>query len=416
MKEKMRLRRRALLAGTAASMIGARQPRAASQVIRIGVLSDLGGPYRDNGGLTSVACARQAVEDLGLATRGIHVEIISADHQNKADVGLNVAREWFDRGDVDAVAEINNSSIALAINDLVKEKNKVSLCTGAGSIDLTGPRCSPNMVQWQTDTWSDARIGEAVMKVGGDKWFFIVADYVTGHLLYENTSQVVTAAGGSVVGTAKYPFSDTTGFSSFLIEAQARGANVVAFCNAGADLVNCIKQSHEFGMKDMKLVGIVTFSNVIRTLGLETAQDLLLSESFYWDLNDRTRRFMNRIKPKVPNNWPNSEQACAYGGVLHYLKAVAELGVPRAKASGFDVVTVMKRMPTDDDCFGPASIRADGRKLHPLNIFQVKKPSESSGEWDIYKLVDTIPAERAFRPLVQGGCKFAIEAAARQSG
>ena len=405
MKKHPSLTRRAALVGAAAGLVPLRRARAQSQVIRIGFLSDLSGPYRDNGGVTSIACAQQAVQDLGLAERGISVEIISADHQNKPDVGLGIARQWFDRDDVDALAEVNNSAIAVAINDLVAEKNKVSLVTGAASVDLTGARCSPNMVQWQTDTGGDAHIGEAVTRVGGDKWFFVVADYTTGHLLHRDTARVVEAAGGKVMGAALYPFPDTTDFSSFLLKAQASGANVVAFCNAGTDLVNCIKQAHEFGMGDMKLVGVVTFLTNIKTIGAETAQGLLLTESFYWDLNDRTRAFMNRIKPKVGANWPNSEHACAYGGVMHYLKAVKELGVARAKASGLEVVQTMKRMPTDDDCFGTGSIRADGRVLHPLYLFQVKTPAESSGPWDLYKLMGTIPAERAFGSSA-GVCKL----------
>jgi branched-chain amino acid transport system substrate-binding protein len=399
--------RRAVLAGAAAASLAPfRRASAQAPAIRIGVLTDMSGPYRDNGGPTSVACAQQAVEDLGLAQRGIQVEIVSADHQNKPDVGLDIARKWFDRDGVDAVAEVNNSAIALAINGLVTEKNKVHLCTGAGSVDLTGARCSPNMVQWQTDTWGDAQIGEAVTRIGGDKWFFIVADYTTGHLLHENTARMVEASGGKVMGASSYPFPSTTDFSSFLLQAQASGANVVAFCNAGVDLVNCVKQAHEFGMSGLRLVGVVTFSNVIHTLGLETAQGLLLTESYYWDLNDRTRGFMNRVKSKTPDNWPNSEHACTYGGVTHYLKAVAELGGQRAKASGLEAVQTMKRMPTDDDCFGSGSIRADGRAMHPLYLFQVKTPAESKSAWDLYKLAGTIPAERASRPMGEGGCKL----------
>jgi branched-chain amino acid transport system substrate-binding protein len=303
------------------------------------------------------------------------------------------------------VVEVNNGAVALAINGLVAEKNKVFLCSGAGSADLTGPRCSPNMVQWQNDTWMDARIGEPVLRQGGDKWFFIYGDYATTQNLYRDGAAAVEAGGGKVMGAASYPFPATTDFSSYLLQAQASGANVVAFCNAGADTVNCVKQAHEFGLNTkMKLVGVVTFLTTVRALGLPTAQGLLLTESFYWDLNDRTRSFMNRIKPKVPTNWPNSEHAATYGSVTHYLKATAQLGVPRTKASGLEAVQLMKRMPTDDDCYGPGSIRVDGRKMHPLFLFQVKKPEESTSTWDMYKLVDTIPVNRVIRPLDRGGC------------
>lgn len=401
----IRLPRRALLAGAAGLTL---MPRARAQTptLRIGVLTDLSGPYRDNGGLTAVACAQQAVQDLGLATRGLNVEILSGDHQNKPDIGLAVARQWFDRGDVDAIAEVNNSAIAMAIADICTERDKMFLCSGAGSVDLTGSRCSPNLTQWQNDTWMDAKIGEAVLKVGGDKWFFIVADYATGHLLRRDAAAAVEAGGGQVMGQAVYPFPATADFSSFLLQAQASGANVIAFCNAGDDLVNCIKQSHEFGLAGIKLVGIVTFLNNIRALGLQTAQGLLLTESFYWGRDSRTRAFMDRIRPKVPENWPNSEHAATYGAVFHYLKAVAALGVARAKASGVDVMKTMKAMPTDDDCFGPGMIRLDGRHQHAMHLYQVKKPGESTGPFDVYTLLETIPAERAVRPLSEGGCKL----------
>jgi branched-chain amino acid transport system substrate-binding protein len=369
----------------------------------------MSGPYHDTGGPTVVACARQAVEDSGLVARGISVEILAADHQNKADVGMSIARQWFDQGGVDAVLDVNNSSIALAINGLVTEKNKVQMCTGAASADLTGKGCSPNMVHWLNDTWCDAHAtGSAVLKTGGDKWFFVVADYTFGHLIQAQTAQVVEAAGGKVMGAATYPFPSTTDFSSFLVAAQASGANVVAFCNAAGDLVNCVKQSHEFGLAaaGVKLVGMVTYITDIHTLGPDTAQGLLLNEPFYWDLNDRTRRFAARVKSKTPDNVPNGEHACAYGAVTHYLKAVGELGAARAKASGRDAVDAMKRMPTDDDCFGAGSVRADGRVLHPVYLFQVKTPAQSKGPWDLYSLIGTVPPEQAFRPLDEGGCSF----------
>jgi branched-chain amino acid transport system substrate-binding protein len=404
----MQVSRRTAIAG-AASIAAMHAARAQSKPIRIGVLSDMSGTYHDTGGPTVVACAHQAIEDSGITGRGIQVEVLSADHQNKADIGMSVARQWFDQDSVDVLVDVNNSSIALAINGLVTEKNKVHLCTGAASADLTGPGCSPNMVHWLNDTWCDAHAtGKAVMQAGGDKWFFIVADYTFGHLIQRQTAQVVEAGGGKVMGTVSYPFPATTDFSSFLVGAQASGANVVAFCNASGDLVNCVKQSHEFGLASsgVKLVGMVTYITDIHTLGAATAQGLLLNEPFYWDLNDRTRAFMNRIKPKTPNNWPNGEHASAYAALFHYLKVAGDIGVARTKASGRDVIDTMKRMPTNDDCFGEGSIRADGRVLHPVYLFRVKSPSESKSPWDLYTHVGTVPADQAFRPLHEGGCKF----------
>ena len=400
--------RRAVLAGAAASVAPlARAKAQSSQIIRLGILTDLSGPFRDNAGATSIACAQQAIEDLGMAARGMPVEIVTADHQNKPDVGIGIAREWFDRGGVDAVVEVNNGAVALAMNDLVAEKNKVHICSGAGAAEITGIRCTPNTTHWQTDTWMYGRIADAVMAQGGNKWFYVAANYATGKQLRTDGAAAVEALGGKVVGYADYQFPTTTDFSSYLLQAQAAGANVIAFCNAGTDLINCIKQSHEFGLnKTMMLVGVVTFLNNIRALGLETSQGLLCTEPFYWDLNDRTRAFMNRIKPKVPDNWPNGEHAATYAGVMHYLKAVADMGVGAAKASGVAAVQRMKKIPTDDDCFGKGTVREDGRSTHPLYLFQVKAPSESKGPNDFYKVLGTIPVERAIRPLDQGGCKF----------
>lgn len=407
MHQKLPLPRRAVLAGAAASLAPISRAKAQSQAIRLGVLTDLSGPFKDLSGLTTIACARQAVEDFGPAGHGFQVEIVTGDHQNKPDVGLGIAREWFDRDGVDAVVDVNNGAVALAMNGLVTEKNKIHIASGAAASDLTGPRCSPNMVQWQSDTWMDARVAGAVTQQGGDKWFFIAADFATGRLLRTDAAKLVEQTGGKVLGTVDYPFPGTSDYSSYLLQAQASGATVLGFGSAGADLTNCIKQAHEFGLhKTMKLVGIVTLLTNIHALGLETAQGLLLTESFYWDLNDRTRAFMNRIKSKVADNWPSSEHAATYAGVLHYLKTVADMGAPAAKASGVAAVQRMKKIPTDDDCFGKGTIRADGRSMHPMYLFQVKSPAESAGTWDVYKLITTIPVERAIRPLNEGGCSM----------
>ena len=383
--------------------------RAQNRALRIGVLTDLSGQYRDNGGPTAVACAQQAVEDFNAAGKGLAVEIIAADHQNKTDVGLNIARQWFDRDGVDAVVEVNQSALALALNSMVREKNKVHLNTGAASADLTGSNCCPNMVHWQTDSYCRAHAtSEPLLKSGGDAWYFITADYAFGHSVQRSTEDAIKAAGGTIKGASVYPFPNTTDFSSYLLAAQSSGANVIGLCASSADFINCVKQAQEFGITatGMRLAGMVTFLPDIHALGLPAAQGLLLTEPFYWNLNDRTRAFLNRVKPKTPANYPSSEHAGTYGAVLHYLKAAASIGADGAKASGLEAVETMKRLPTDDDCFGPGTIRQDGRKLHPTYLFQVKAPAESKGAWDYYKLVSTVPAEKAFRPLAEGGCAF----------
>jgi branched-chain amino acid transport system substrate-binding protein len=406
--------RRQILAGgtaAAASLTAAADRRAHAQArgaaVRIGVLADFSGPYRDTSGPTSVACVRQAIEDLNLGTRGIAVEVVQADHQNRPDAALGIARRWFDQDGVDMVCEVNNSAIALAVANLAREKDKVQLVTGAATSALTAEACSANTIHWTYDTWMFANaVGGATVRAGGDTWFFITANYGFGHQMERDTSSFVQKAGGRVLGSVRFPFPGTTDFASFLVQAQSSGAKIVGLATAAADTVNCIKQAHEFGLtrRGRKLAGMIMFTTDIHAIGLDAAQGLLLSEVFYWDLNDRTRAFMERVRPKTPNNWPNQEHAGTYSATIHYLKAVAELGAARAKASGLEVVTRMKAMPTDDDCFGPGRIREDGRKIHPAYLFEVKSPAESRHPWDYYKLVGTVPAEEAFRPLAEGGC------------
>jgi branched-chain amino acid transport system substrate-binding protein len=404
----LKIDRRQLLAGGAALMAPFSAARAQPQTpLRIGVLADFSGPYRDTSGPTALACARQAAEDLGLAARGIQVEVLQGDHQNKPDVALALSRRWIDQDGVEMICEVNNSAIALAVAGLVQEKNKVQVNTGALSAALTGERCTPNTVHWTADTWMLANtVGRATVRNGGDSWFFIVADYAFGHQMERDLTRFVQGAGGKVAGSARFPFPGTTDFASFLVQAQASRAKVVGLLMAGADMVNCIKQAKEFGVtrRGVKLAGTPMFVTDIHALGLEAAQGLLLSEAFYWDLNDRSRAFLDRVKPKVAGNWPNQEHAGTYSGVLHYLKAVADMGVPAARASGLDTVNRMKAMPTDDDCFGPGLLRADGRKIHPSYLFEVKAPGESRGPWDYYKLGGTVAAEEAFRPMAEGGC------------
>jgi branched-chain amino acid transport system substrate-binding protein len=399
-------RRAAIGAAASVAALPARaQPR--DTTIRIGVLADFSGTYRDTSGPTSVAAVQQAIEDLGMAQRGINVEVIQGDHQNRPDAALALARRWIDTQGVDMICEVNNSAIALAVANLVRERDKIQLASGAASSALTGPQCSTHTIHWTYDTWMFANVvGGATVRSGGDSWYFITADYAFGHQLERDTSQFVTRAGGRVMGSARYPFPGTTDFSSFLVQAQASRAKVIGLAMAAGDMQNCVKQAHEFGLtrRGAQLAGMIMFVQDIRSIGLQAAQGMVMSEVFYHDLNDRTRGLARRILRRTPDNMPNQEHAGTYSCAVHYLKAVAEVGVARAKASGIEVINVMKRMPTDDDAFGPGRIREDNRKIHPAYLFEVKAPAESRGPWDFYKLRATVPAEDAFRPIADGGC------------
>jgi branched-chain amino acid transport system substrate-binding protein len=321
---------------------------------------------------------------------------------------VNVTRQWFDREGVDCVADVSTSSVALAVNDLVREKNKVHMNASAATSDLTGRACTPNTVHWTYDTWMLANsVGGATVRAGGDTWFFITADYAFGHALERDTANFVRAAGGRVLGSVRTPFPGTTDFSSFLVQAQASGAKVIGLANAGGDTINCVKQAAEFGLnrRGIKLASLLLFITEVHSLSLRTAQGLIVTESFYWDLNDRTRAFTRRLRQQIgANPGVASTHAGTYGATLHYLKAVQDMGVAAAKASGAEAVARMKATPCDDDAFGPGSIRADGRKMHPAYLFEVKGPGESRGPWDYYTLLQTTPAEQAFRPLAEGGC------------
>jgi branched-chain amino acid transport system substrate-binding protein len=403
----MTLPRRTLMTAAPAALIAGRA-RAQKRVLRIGVMNDQSGVYRDDTGPTGVICAMQAVQDFTSSLKGIEVEVLSADHQNKADVGASIAREWFDRGGVDAIVDVPTSSVALAVSTVCREKNKVFLNSGAASTDLTGAQCSPNTVHWTYDTYMLAKsTGGATVRSGGDTWFFVTANYVFGQQLQRDTARFVVEAGGKVLGSSTYPFPETSDFSAQLLEAQSSGAKVLGLCNSGADTINCIKQAHEFGLtKTMRVAAMLMYNSNVHALGQEMAQGLTMTESFYWNLNDRTRAFMDRIKSKTPNQWPNMVQAGDYASVLHYLKAVADMGLAPAQADGRAVVARMKAMPTDDDCFGKGTIREDGRKLHPSYLLQAKTPAESTGPWDGLKVIATTPADQAFRPLSEGKCSF----------
>lgn len=404
----MPISRRSILgAAAAATALPLARARAQAPNIRIGVLTDLSGAYQDTTGKTSVVCAQQAVQDFA-ASRGLTVEVLSADHQNKADVGIAVARQWFDRDGVDMILDVPNSAVALAVNGVARDKNKVMIASSSATTALTGEQCSPNTVHWTFDTYMLSHsTGGALVKAGGDSWYLVGADYAFGHALADATADVVKRAGGRVLGTAYYPSPGTTDFSSLLLQAQASGAKVLGFANAGAETVNCIKQAQEFGLtKSMRLAALLMYVTDVHALGLDVAQGLALTETFYWDMNERTRAFTERVRPKTPSNLPNMDHAGCYAGALHYLKTVADMGVAEAKKSGMAVVERMKAMPTDDDCFGAGSIRADGRKLHPAYLFEAKKPGESKGPWDLMRLVATTPADEAFRPLAEGKCSL----------
>jgi branched-chain amino acid transport system substrate-binding protein len=403
--------RRGVIAGAAAAATWGALPLSraraqAANTIKIGVLGDASGTYRDLGGPGSTICVRQAVQEFG--AQGFTVEVVEADHQNKPDVGSTIARQWIDRDGVDMITDGTTSSVALALNQLVKEKNKIMLNSGAATSDLSGAACTANTIHWTYDTWMLANsTGGAMVRAGGDSWFFITADYAFGHALERDTANFVRNAGGRVLGQVRTPFPGTTDFSSFLLQAQASRAKVVGLANAGADTTNCIKQAAEFGLmrRGVKVAGLLVFLSDVHSLGLQTAQGLVLTETFYWDLNDRTRAFTQRVRPRMPNNAPPTMvQAGCYSATLHYLKAVKDLGVAAAKADGAATVARMKAMATDDDAFGAGSVRADGRKLHPAYLFEVKAPNESRAAYDYYKLLQTVPADQAFRPVAQGGC------------
>ena len=403
------LERRSLLSASAAATVAglfARRARAQSPTVKIGVLGDQSGVYRDLSGPVAIACVRQAVEEMQPHLGGITVEVVSADHQNKPDIGTSIVRQWADRDGVDLVIDSPNSAVALAAAGVCREKDKVFICSAAATADLTGPQCAPTTIHWTIDTYALSRsTGGALVKAGGTSWFFLTADYAFGQAIERDTTTFVKQAGGTVLGSVKTPFP-TSDFSSFLLQAQSSGAKVIGLCNAGSDTVNSIKQAGEFGLTQsgIKLAGMLVFISDVHALGLQTAQGLNLTESFYWDLNDRTRAFTNRVIQKTNGYHPGMGQAGCYSGTVAYLKAVAAMGAADAKKSGAATVSRMKATPTDDDAMGAGSIREDGRALHPTYLFEVKKPGESKAPWDYYKVVATTPADEAFRPVAQDAC------------
>ena len=373
--------------------------------VKIGVLTDMNSLYADDTGAGSVAAAKMAATEFMKDHRKVKVEVISGDHQNKPDLAVNLANQWYDVDKVDMIADVPNSGVALAITQVAAQKNKVFVGSGPASSDLTGPKCNANNVQWTYDTWMLANgTGKAMVKQGGDTWFFITADYAFGHALERDTSAVVEANGGKILGKVRHPINNND-FSSFLLQAQASKAKVIGLANAGGDTINAIKQAAEFGIVKggQKLAGLLIFAGDVAALGLPTAQGLVFTETFYWDMNDKTRAWTKQWHEvrADQNKWPTMNHAGTYAGTLHYLKARLALG---GNPDGKTVVAKMKEMKTDDMLFGQGEIRADGRKIHPAYLFEVKKPEESKYPGDFYKTLATIPAAEAFRPLKDGGC------------
>src|SRR6476620_7611294 len=396
----MKHRISALLLGSALALAAGSGAFAQDKTITIGVLTDNSGLYSDLGGAGSTLAAQMAIEDSGMAAKGWKINLVSADHQNKPDIATNIARQWIDVEKVDIFMDVLNSGVALAVNNLVKEKNAIMINTGAASSDLTNAQCSPNTIHWVYDTYMLANsTGQALVKAGGDTWYFLTADYAFGAALERDTAAVVTKAGGKVIGSVKHPLN-TSDFSSFLLQAQASKAKIIGMANAGGDTTNTIKQASEFGIVagGQKLAGLLLFITDVHSLGLKVAQGLNFTQTFYWDLNDGTRAFGKRFSERMKNKaQPSMVQAGVYSGLIHYFKTLEAMdGNPH---DGIKVVEKMKSMPTDDPLFGQGSIRVDGRKIHPAYLFEVKKPAESKGPWDYYKLIGTTPADQAFRPL-----------------
>jgi branched-chain amino acid transport system substrate-binding protein len=385
----------------ALAMSAAAQAQIAKDTIKIGVLADMSSLYADLGGPGSTEAAKMAVADFGGTIAGKKIEVVSADHQNKPDVGAAIARQWFDQDGVDMITDLTTSSVALAVQEVAREKNKVILINGAASSDLTGKNCAPTSVHWTYDTTALANgTGSAVVKAGGKTWFFITADYTFGHALESDTSAVVKAAGGKVLGDAKAPL-DNADFSSMLITAQQSGADVIGLANGGNDTINAVKQASEFGISrgKQKIALLGANINDVHGMGLDIAQNLLVADAFYWDTDDATRAFAKRFYEKL-HKMPNMLQAGLYSAVNHYLHAVQDAGTTDSAA----VMQKMRDTPVNDFFAKNGHVRIDGMMVHDMHLYQVKTPAESKGEWDIYKLVSTVPGDEAFQPLSQSQC------------
>lgn len=396
------MRSRACIYGLVAGLALWAGPSHAETKIRIGVLSDMSGPYSDLAGPGSVVAARMAVEDFKGASKGISVEILSGNHQNKADIGSTIARTWIDQDGVDVIADVTGSPVALAVSQIVKDKNRIQLNAGAATADLTGSKCTTNTVHWTYDTWANAHgTGSAMVKQGGTSWYFIAVDQASGQAMERDTAAVVKAAGGQVLGSVKHPLG-TSDFSSFLLRAQTSGAKVIGLASGGEDMINAIKQASEFGITQggQSIAGLFTFITDIHALGLKLAQGLVLTEAFYWDRDPASREWSKRFAAAFNGKMPTQVHAGVYSSTMHYLKAVEAAGTKDAPV----VLAKMREMPIDDPLFGKGEVRIDGRAVHDMFLFRVKAPAQSKGEWDLYETVATIPAAQAFRPLSEGGC------------
>jgi branched-chain amino acid transport system substrate-binding protein len=394
---------RSLFVLAAAAASSAASAQYTDGTIRIGVLTDMSSIYADITGPGSLVAAKLAVEDFGATAKGMKVEIIGGDMQNKTDVGVNIATSWFDVERVDVIVDLPNSAIALAVSDIARQKNKLLLAVGAATSDLTGTKCNANTIHWLYDTWALAHgTGKAVAKSGGDTWFFLTADYAFGYALERDTAAVVEANGGRVLGKVRHPLGSAD-FSSFLLQAQASRAKVIGLANAGGDAINAIKQAAEFGIAKggQKLAGLLVWVSDVAALGLPTAQGLVMTDAWYWDTNDDSRAWTKRWQAERPGRFPTAAHAGVYSAVLHYLKAVEAL---KSDADGRAVAAKMKEMRTEDRLLGIGAIRADGRKIHDMYLREVKRPDESKYPGDFLKTLVTIPAAEAFRPLKEGGC------------
>ena len=405
----MTLHRRTLLTSTLAMTAPFIRRAHAANTIKIGVLSDMSGPYAEASGPGDYLAAQIAAEDFMKANPSIVVEVVQADMLLKPDVGASIARKWYDTEGVDAIFDLPQSAVAIAVGQVAKEKDKVVIFTAAGIPDLTGKYCTPNQVQWTYDLWSNANaISRGLVQAGGDSWFFIKPDYISGHTMVKDTATIVEQMGGTVAGMAAYPFPGTTDFSSYILQAQASKAKVLCLANAGDDTANCIKQAREFGLPQagVKIACLVYQDYISRSVGLEMAQGIIGAMPFYWDMNDGARAFSARFTPRYHNAHPNYFHAGCYSAVWHYLKAVAAMGVDKAKASGRAAVEQMKAIPVNDPLFGEGIVREDGKHVHANRVWQTKSPAESKGEWDQFKLLATIPMDKAFQPMSVLGCAF----------
>lgn len=389
----------------AASALPISLAKAANPMVRIGLLADFSGIYTDLMGPGGVAAAKLAIADFNPESKGFSAEIISADHMNKADIGASIVRRWFDTDGVDMMIAGPNSAVGLATSFIAREKDKVCMGTAVTTSDFTGKQCTPNSINWTYDAYMLSKaVATETVRTGGKKWFFLSTDNAFGASLQQETTNFINAAGGSVVGSSKCPIG-TTDFSAFLLAAQSSGANVLGLAIGGDDLSRCMNQANEFGVsKSMSLAALVMFLNDIHGAGLNTMQNLLFTNSFYWDLNERTRAFTKRLLPTMGGHYPGMTHAGCYAVTMHYLKAVAAMGVANAKKSGAAAVAQMKAMPTDDDAFGPGRIREDGRAVIPAYLLKVKNPGASKGPWDYCEVVSTMKAEDTVKPLAEVGC------------